>query len=131
MRGRAVDEHGAGAALSLAAAVLGAGELEVIAEDAEQRRFGLGVDRVADSVDNDFSRHVPLACHYRAGAWRVWKVMKSEECEGWTGRFFETVQSLDTCRSLRCCFAPAPASVSWTPAGEAEVGSAGAQPAEE
>jgi hypothetical protein len=33
--GRAIDEHGAGGALSFAAAVLGAGEVEIVAEDAQ------------------------------------------------------------------------------------------------
>ena len=38
--GCAVDVHGAGAAQRHAAAVLGAGEVQVVAQDPEQRRVG-------------------------------------------------------------------------------------------
>ena len=38
----AVDQHRAGAALALAAAVLGAGQLQVFAQDVEQRPIGVG-----------------------------------------------------------------------------------------
>src|SRR5262249_20999763 len=41
----AVDVHGARAALGDAAAELGAGEAELIAQDPEQRGVGVGVDR--------------------------------------------------------------------------------------
>jgi hypothetical protein len=38
----AIDQDGAGAALALAAAVLGAGELEVFAEDVQEGAVGVG-----------------------------------------------------------------------------------------
>src|SRR5262249_24011839 len=47
----AVDEHGAGAAPPLAAAVLGPGQIEVVAQDAQQAPVGLRVDAAPGSVD--------------------------------------------------------------------------------
>ena len=44
--GCAVDVDGAGAALRDAAAVLGAGQPELVAQHPEQRRVGVGVDLV-------------------------------------------------------------------------------------
>ena len=49
--GLAVDEDGAGAAAALAAAVLAAGQVEVVAEDAEQGAFRVGVEGVSGAVD--------------------------------------------------------------------------------
>lgn len=50
----AIHEHGAGAALAFAAAVLGAGEFEVFAEDLQERSVWFGSDRVALAVDGEF-----------------------------------------------------------------------------
>src|SRR3954454_24077524 len=47
----AVDMHRAGAALGDAAAVLGASHAELLANEPEQRRVGLGLDRMHLSVD--------------------------------------------------------------------------------
>ena len=53
-RRRAVDQHRAGAATALAAAVLGAGQAEVVAEHAEQRPIAIGVDADRLAVDPQF-----------------------------------------------------------------------------
>ena len=55
-------EHGAGGALTFAAAVLGAGEVEVVAEHAQERAIGIGVDVAARSVDIQFGdpRHINI-----------------------------------------------------------------------
>ena len=50
-RGRAVDQHGAGAALAFAAAVLGAGEIEAIAQDREKIFFLGSGDLETRAVD--------------------------------------------------------------------------------
>src|SRR6516225_6137693 len=50
-RGDAVDVHGAGAALSDAAAVFGANQSDRIAQHPKQRRVGFGIDVVGLSVD--------------------------------------------------------------------------------
>ena len=47
----AVDQHGAGAATAFAAAVLRAGQAEVVAQDAEQGPLSLGVDVDLGTVD--------------------------------------------------------------------------------
>ena len=47
----AVDQHGAGAAPALAAAVLGAGQAEVVAQHPEQRPLFLGADADLGPVD--------------------------------------------------------------------------------
>ena len=49
--GDAVDVHGAGAALGDAAAELGAGQAERVAQHPQQRRVGLDIDLVGSSVD--------------------------------------------------------------------------------
>src|SRR5262245_55377199 len=53
----AVDQHRAGAALRQAAAILGAVELEIVTQDVEQGRVGLGLDRVAYPVDFEADGH--------------------------------------------------------------------------
>ena len=68
----AVQENGAGAALAFATAVLGAGELEILAKDIKQRAFGIGGDRVGTPVDSKFKSRVhrrfgqcaALVCYY-------------------------------------------------------------------
>ena len=52
--GCAVDQHRAGAATALAAAVLGAGQAEVVAQHAEQRPIAIGVDADRLAVDPQF-----------------------------------------------------------------------------
>src|ERR1039457_5964119 len=52
--GLAIEQHGAGAALAFAASVLGAGKVEVVAEDGEQGDVGVGVDGPAGSVYGEF-----------------------------------------------------------------------------
>jgi hypothetical protein len=51
--GRAVDQDGAGAALALAASVLGAGEGEVVAEDPEEHAVGVEDDAVMLLVEDE------------------------------------------------------------------------------
>ena len=46
----AVDQHRAGTALAVRAAVLGAGQVEVLAQEVEQRRAGVDRDVVRDAV---------------------------------------------------------------------------------
>ncbi len=48
-----VDLHRAGAALGDAAAELGAGQPDLVAQDPEQRRVGLDVEVVAPSIDGE------------------------------------------------------------------------------
>ena len=50
-RGDAVDVDGAGAALRDAAAVLGAGQADVLPDRPEQRRVGIDVDVVIFAID--------------------------------------------------------------------------------
>ena len=47
----AVDQHRAGAALAVVAALLGAGEVEMLAQRVEQRRPGRDAQLVIDAVD--------------------------------------------------------------------------------
>jgi hypothetical protein len=54
----AIQENGAGATLAFAAAVLGAGELEILAKDIKERAFGVGGDRVGTTVDSKFEGRV-------------------------------------------------------------------------
>src|SRR5690606_14752866 len=69
-------EHGAGAADADAAAVLGAGQLERIAQHPEQRRVALGRDRALRAVDGDpVTAHVvpptsPASSVSGSGRWR-------------------------------------------------------------
>ena len=60
--GHAVHQYGAGGALAFAAAVLGAGKIQVVAQDAEQRALGVGIDPPPPAVDKQFGDpgHVPL-----------------------------------------------------------------------
>ena len=51
---RAVEVHGAGAALGHAAAELGAGEAEQVAQHPEQRHVGRRVDFALGAVDGQF-----------------------------------------------------------------------------
>lgn len=57
--GFAVEEDGAGAALAFAAAVLGAGEAEVFAEDVEEGAVGGGGEVMGLAVDGD--RHMTVS----------------------------------------------------------------------
>ena len=50
----AVKEDGAGPALALAAAVLGPGQPEVVAKDAEQAALAIGLDGPLGAVDEQF-----------------------------------------------------------------------------
>jgi len=43
--GRTINEHGAGAAFALAAALFGAREINIVAQDAEQRAVGIHIHR--------------------------------------------------------------------------------------
>ena len=47
----AVEQHHAGAALGVVAALLGAGETDVVADGVEKAGAGLELDRVGDAVD--------------------------------------------------------------------------------
>ena len=47
----AVEQDGAGPALALAAAVLGPGQTEVVAQDAEQAALGVRLDGRSGAVD--------------------------------------------------------------------------------
>ena len=59
--GLAVDEHGAGAALALAAAVLGAGQVELVAQNAKQALRRVGLDAATTAVDQQLEGcHVPI-----------------------------------------------------------------------
>src|SRR5205085_64528 len=49
-----VEQDGAGAAAAFAAAVLAAGQAQVVAQDAEQAAVGVGVDGVPGAVDVEF-----------------------------------------------------------------------------
>ena len=49
--GGAVQQDGAGAALAFAAAVFGAGEIEVVAQDAQEGAFALGVHWGVAAID--------------------------------------------------------------------------------
>src|SRR5262249_32049708 len=49
--GRAIEQHGAGAALAFAAAVLGAGEIKLIAQNKQEASVGGGFDGEARPVD--------------------------------------------------------------------------------
>src|SRR5438067_10807049 len=61
----ALDEDGASAALSLAAAELGAGEVQVFAEDLEEGAGGAGGDGVGLAVDGEGDGLVPHRHHRR------------------------------------------------------------------
>jgi hypothetical protein len=49
--GHAIKENGAGAALALAAAVLAAGEVEVITQDAQEAALAIGIHGAIFAVD--------------------------------------------------------------------------------
>ena len=51
-----IQEDRARTALPLAAAVLGAGQVEVVAQDAEQTSLRVGLDAVSGAVDGEFGR---------------------------------------------------------------------------
>src|SRR5262245_66357445 len=51
----AVDEHGACAALTFAAAVFAAGQVEIVTQDAQQASITVGVDPHPRSIDLKFS----------------------------------------------------------------------------
>jgi hypothetical protein len=51
--GFTIDEDRAGTALAFPTAVLGAGEVEVLAQDAQQAPLGISVDRVPRSVHDE------------------------------------------------------------------------------
>ena len=52
--GCAVDQHRAGGALAFAAAVLGSGEVEIVAQDAEQGAIRIGIDPPFGPIDIQF-----------------------------------------------------------------------------
>ena len=56
----AVDEHGAGAAAALLAAGLRRRDVELLAQDAQERGEGVGADLLFDAVDYEVHRHPPL-----------------------------------------------------------------------
>ena len=58
-RRHAVDVHGAGAALRDAAAVLGAGQADVLPDRPEQRRVGIDVDVVIFAIDIEANHSEP------------------------------------------------------------------------
>jgi hypothetical protein len=53
-RGNAIDEYGARGALSFAAAEFGAGEIQIVAENAEERSFRIGIDPPQRAVHVEF-----------------------------------------------------------------------------
>jgi len=87
----AIHEHGAGAALPFAAAVLGAGEFEVFAEDLQERSIWFGADRVALAVDGEFKLafhgSIPASrgtgWHQAIGPGTRSNHGRSEPCPGW------------------------------------------------
>ena len=70
--GDAVQQDRAGAALPLAAAVLGPGEVQLVAQHAQQGPLGIGIHVTGDAVDDQLEeRHVPSCPLYhpvRGGA---------------------------------------------------------------
>ena len=56
VRAAAVEQHGAGAALAVVAALLGAGEAEVLAQRVEQRGAGVELERARLAVDGERDR---------------------------------------------------------------------------
>src|SRR5688572_10294740 len=71
--GLAVDMHGAGSALPHSTAELGTRELQLLAQDPQQRRVGKRGNGMAPAVDGqrsrDFLTHVPLLVCILLGAW--------------------------------------------------------------
>src|SRR6195952_4417548 len=55
-----VEMDRAGAALGDAAAILGARLVEMVAQDPEERRLGVGIDLVRDAVDRQLQHRMPL-----------------------------------------------------------------------
>src|SRR5215468_4888707 len=74
-RGLAVDEHGAGAALAQLAAVLGAREPEILAQDLEQRLVD-GDDQLPRLA---IDRECQLRLHPAALPWSRFRCLSSEE----------------------------------------------------
>src|SRR5258706_3530247 len=71
-RRQPVDHDGARAALSFAAAVLCAGQVEFVAEDGEERAVRLGINRLPRAVHHDFNgswhgslgiEYIPMDCY--------------------------------------------------------------------
>jgi hypothetical protein len=58
-RRRPVDQHRAGPALALAAAVLAPGQIEIVAQNAEQTAIGLPIDLPASAINDQFRQHSP------------------------------------------------------------------------
>ena len=56
----AVDMHGAGAALRDAAAVLGAGQADLLAHHPQQRRVRLDIDVEGFAIDGEVYHRAPL-----------------------------------------------------------------------
>jgi hypothetical protein len=54
LHGLPLDQNGTSGALPFAAAELGSGEIEVVAQDAEQRTIAIGVETPAGSVNIEF-----------------------------------------------------------------------------
>ena len=70
----AIDQDGAGAALAFAAAVLAAGQIEIVAQHAEQRALGVRLDRHGAAIDVKFFDAWPWNASEsglpRIGRWR-------------------------------------------------------------
>src|SRR5580693_3274811 len=52
--GRAIDEHGAGAAMAFSTAILAAGEFEFVAEDPDQEAVGVELEPVMRLIYDEF-----------------------------------------------------------------------------
>src|SRR5690348_1171009 len=77
--GRAIDEDGAGAALAFAAAVLAAGEFEIVAQDPEEFAVGVDLKPVMLLIDDQFHTLILRAGRLRGesgGGW--WEVGKAQ-----------------------------------------------------
>src|ERR1017187_9144181 len=68
--GLSVDQDGTGAALTFAAAILGAGQIEVVTQDGQKTGLRICVDRGRTSVYSEANRSIPKP-QVRNG-WRTW-----------------------------------------------------------
>src|ERR1019366_3841342 len=66
--GLSIEQHGTGRALAFAAAVLRAGEIEIVPEDAQKHAVGICVDPAPRSVDIQFLDICHGPCPWRARA---------------------------------------------------------------
>ena len=74
VHGLAVEQHHAGPALRVVAALLGAGQPDLLANDVEEARAGLDLDRVRDAVDSECCGVFHGFLRRRRGAqgWQGW-----------------------------------------------------------